>query len=207
MKIIYIIFALFMISARVAFAQDDVEKALADATSAYDGKNLQDARFALEQSLQAIDVVIGKEILKLLPTELDPFACDVNEDNVVGGSGGLVGLNVSRYYKSKKDSVSTFQISIINNSPMIATINAYMTNPMFMNSSDGSQKIVRVAGYKAVLNKRTDDNKITGYEIQMPFNQSLMTFTADGVTNENDMLALAEKVDIKGIVKLAGGGN
>ena len=105
MKIIYIFFALFLVTVKLSYAQDDVDKALADASKAYDDKNLQDARFALEQSLQAIDVVIGKEILKLLPTELNQFACNVNEDNVVGGSGGLVGLNVSRYYNSKTDSI------------------------------------------------------------------------------------------------------
>ena len=90
---------------------------------------------------------------------------------------------------------------------MIATINAFMTNPMFMNSSNGSQKIVRVQGYKSVLNKQTNDNTLTGYELQIPFNQSLMTITADGVTNETEMLGLADKIDIKGIVKLAGGAN
>ena len=61
MKIIYIFFALFLVTVKLSYAQDDVDKALADASKAYDDKNLQDARFALEQSLQAIDVVIGKD--------------------------------------------------------------------------------------------------------------------------------------------------
>ncbi len=208
MKLKHIILSLLFLGLFTAgYAQDDVEKSLTDAQTAYNSGNLQDARFDLQQTLQALDVVIGKEILKTLPTQIDNFVYDEHQDNVMGGSGGLTGLNVTRYYMDKTDSSKTLNISLINNSPMIATINAFMTNPLFMNSSNGSQKIVRVSGYKAVLNKRMNDNTLTGYELQLPFNQSLLTYTCDGITNETDMLNLAQKVDIKSIVALAGGGN
>lgn len=207
MKIVLTFLFAVLFIFNTAYAQDDVEKSMADAKTAYAAGNLQDARFALQQTLQAIDVVIGKEILKILPTQLDNYECDEKQDYVMGNAGGITGLNVTRYYKDNADSSKTLEINIINNSPMIATLNAFMTNPMFMNAAGGDQKVVRVAGYKAVLNKRTDDNTLTGYELQIPFNQSLMTYNCDGITNEQAMISLAEKVDIKGIIKLAGGAN
>jgi hypothetical protein len=206
MKIINIlIFIPFLVTTRLALAQDDVEKSMSEANDFYASGKLQDARFSLQQTLQALDVVIGKEILKILPNELNQFTCDVKQDNVMGSSGGMVGLNVSKYYFDKSDSSKTLNISVINNSPLIGTINAFMTNPMFMNSANSNQKTVRAAGYKSMLTKRMNDNVITGYELQIPFGQSLITFTCDGITKEPDMIALAEKVDIKSIIALAGG--
>lgn len=209
MKLIYISLAFVLwvhLDQALAQDQDDVLKSLNEAKDTYASGKLQDARFSLQQTLQALDVIIGKEILKILPTELNNFVSQEKQDNVMGGSGGMVGLNVSRSYLDKTDSSKTLNISIINNSPLIATLNTFMTNPMFMNSG-GNQKTIRISGYKALLNKRTSDNTISGYEIQIPFNQSLMTYTCDGITNETDMISLAEKVDIKSIVALAGGGN
>ncbi len=205
MKFIRIIFALlFLTFSYAGFAQDDVEKNMTDAKDFYASKKLQDARFSLEQTLQALDVVIGKEILKILPLELNQFACDEKQDYVSGNSGGFAGLNVTRHYSDKSDPSKTLEIAVINNSPLINTLSAFMTNPMFMNSSDGSQKSVRVAGYKGVLNKRTSDNILTGYELQIPIGNTLITYTCEGITNESDMLSLAEKVDVKGIAALAG---
>ncbi len=198
MKSIYILVTLFLLTVTTGYSQDDVEKYITEAKDAYGSGKLQDARFALQQTLQAIDVVIGQEILKILPTDIDQFKYDEHEDNVMGNAGGFTGLNVSRHYDNTADSAKTLEITILNNSPMIATLNAF---------SNGDQKVVRVAGYKAVLNKQKNDETLTGYELQIPFNQSLMTYTCQGITNENDMIALAEKVDIKGIIKLAGGGN
>jgi hypothetical protein len=196
---------LFLTVCTSGYSQDDVEKNIGDARTAYASKNLQDARFALQQTLQALDVVIGQEILKILPTELNQFTFIERQDYVMGNAGGMTGLNVTRYYLDKTDSSKTLNINIINNSPLLATINAFMTNPLFMNSSNGTQKVVRVAGYKAMLNKKMNDNILTGYELQIPFGQSLMSYTCEGVTKEPDMIALAEKVDIKKIVALAGG--
>ena len=207
MKLVYTFLSILFLTFNIARAQDDVEKYISDAKSAYGSGNLQDARFALEQTLQAIDVVIGKEILKILPTRLNKYDCDEKQDYVMGNSGGLTGLSVTRNYFDKSDSSKTLNISILNNSPMIATLNAFMTNPMFMNTSGGTQKVVRVAGYKSVLNKKMDEDIQTGYELQVPFGQSLMTFSCEGVTNESEMISMAEKVDIKAIAALAGGSN
>jgi hypothetical protein len=205
MKLTRIIFAIALFAfTQTVFAQDDLEKNIKDAKEFYASKNLQEARYSLEQALQALDVAIGQEILKILPKDLNQFSFDEKQDYVSGSSGGFTGLNVTRYYFDKSDSSKTLNISIINNSPLITTLSAFMTNPMFMNTSDGSQKSVRVAGYKGVLNKRTSDDVQTGYELQIPIGNTLMTYTCDGITKEADMLSMAEKVDIKSIAALAG---
>jgi hypothetical protein len=186
-------------------AQEDVMQYLSEAKSSYGAGNLQDARFSIQQSLQALDVIIGKEILKIMPLEMNPFVCNETEDNVVGNIAGITGLSVSRNYYDKSDSLKYLNIMINNNSPMLASLNAMMTNPLLMNSADGSQKVTRVSGYKGVLTKRTDNDKHSGYDLQISINQTLVTYNCEGITREADMIALAEKLDLKAIASLAGG--
>jgi uncharacterized protein YtpQ (UPF0354 family) len=97
-----------------AIAQD-FDKNIATARSTYSSGNLQDSRFAMEQMLRDLDMAIGKEILKLLPTNIGSLLSVQKEDNV-SGSGGNIGLYVNRHYGADPKRAS---IEIINNSPLI----------------------------------------------------------------------------------------
>ncbi|MGL6266475.1 MAG: hypothetical protein ACRC2O_01065, partial [Chitinophagaceae bacterium] len=59
-------FILIFASCRV-MAQQDFEKRLAEAKTAYAANKLDDARFAMQQMMQELDILTGKEVLKLLP--------------------------------------------------------------------------------------------------------------------------------------------
>src|SRR4051812_35772074 len=103
----------------VAQAQE-FTKNLASAKTAYASGNLEDARFAMQQMLIDIDVIVGKEILKLLPAKMDALASNVKQDNVTANTG-LTGVLIHRDYGTGEKNAS---IEIMGNSPMVASINA-----------------------------------------------------------------------------------
>lgn len=103
---------LFLACGYATLAQD-FDKNIATARSSYSSGNLQDSRFAMEQALRDLDMAIGKEVLKVLPTKLGTLSANEKEDNVTG-TGNYVGLYVQRYYGADPKRGS---IEIINNSP------------------------------------------------------------------------------------------
>src|SRR5688500_7010596 len=119
-RILYIVFSLAAFS---SFAQD-FDKNLASARTSYGSGDLENARFAMEQLLRDLDVAIGKEILKLLPTTVANLKADEKTDNLSGSSYGLF---VHRNYGAEP---KTATIEIINNSPMINSIQAFLNLPM-----------------------------------------------------------------------------
>ena len=63
MKTVIIFFiALFSVS---TIGAQNFEKHVADARAAYESGNLENSRFSMEQALRELDVLIGKEIIKL----------------------------------------------------------------------------------------------------------------------------------------------
>jgi hypothetical protein len=68
---------------------------------------------------------------------------------------------------------------------------------------DANQKIVKVQGYKAILTKKenTDTGK-TGYDLQVPMNNTLLTFSMDEAA-EADVLRLANTIPMAKIAQMA----
>ena len=83
------------------FAQD-FAKRVSEARTAYSAGKLDDARFAMQQALQELDMATGKEILKLLPPKLVDQSANTATDNVSGASG-FVGVVVHRDYGTAPD--------------------------------------------------------------------------------------------------------
>lgn len=193
------LFLLLIITSMAARSQD-FDKQMATAKTAYASGDLENSRFALEQALHELDVVIGKEILKLLPTKLGPLSYIEKEDNVTGGAGVASGLFVHRVYGTQDNKAT---LDIINNSPLIASVNAILAIPFIGNSADGSQKVVKVQGYKSVLNKR--ENEATGkmgYTLQIPMNNTLFTLEMDD-TSESGIQAIANEIQLSKISQMA----
>jgi hypothetical protein len=195
------ILAIIAFSLSITVMAQDFDKNVATAKASYASGDLENTRFALEQALHELDVVIGKEILKQLPTKLGSLNYNEKEDNVTGSSAGMGGgLFVHRAYGSE---LNTAKIDIINNSPLITSINAILAIPFIGNSGDGTQKVVKVQGYKSVMNKNenTETGK-TGYTLQIPMNNTLLTLEmAD--TNENEIQALANAIPLSKIAQMA----
>lgn len=181
-----------------AFAQD-FDKNLAEAKAAYTTGKLEDARFAMEQMLHELDIAIGKEILKLLPSKLGAMHVNASDDNVTGGTGGA-GLFIHRSFGS---SPKTSSVELINNSPMIAGINAILSMPMIGMAGDPNQKQVKVQGYRSILRKNlnTETSK-TDYELQIPFNNTLLTLKVDD-SNETEILNFGNQFPLPKIAQMA----
>jgi hypothetical protein len=195
MKSITILFSFVFVSMAL-FAQGDFKKQMTTAKNSYATGKLEDAHFALQQALQELDIIIGKEVLKLMPQKLDSLASNTKEDRV-GANVGFIGATIHRSY-GKQGKVS---VEIINNSPMVSAVNAAL-NSSFGMTRDENTKIVKVQGYKARLEKQgeSSDGKFN-YNLQIPFNGALMTFTADGL-DESQVLSAANSFPLADIAKL-----
>jgi hypothetical protein len=197
MKNILSLLILFVVYAP-AFSQD-FAKNLTEARSSYSANKLSDARFAMEQMLRDLDAAIGKEILKVLPEKMDALAAVVKEDNVTG-SGNATGLFVHRTYGTAQKKVN---VDIINNSPLINSLTALLSMPFLGAGKDTNQKIVKVQGYKAILTKNENaDTGRTGYDLQVPMNNTLLTFSVDE-TAEADVLRLVNTIPMAKIAQMA----
>lgn len=176
----------------------EFEKNLATARTAYSAGNLEEARFAMEQMIRDLDFAIGRELLSLLPTQLGSAKYDPQRDNVTGNTG-FAGVTIQRTYGTGDDATN---IDIIGNSPMIGSINAILSLPFVGNSADGSQRVIKIAGYKGVLQKNVDSemNKVD-YTIQIPLNNSLLTLNAK-TSDEAEAIAWANSIPVKEIAAL-----
>lgn len=191
---------LIILSAGFVTLAQEFDKNIATALSTYSSGNLQDSRFAMEQALRDLDMAIGKEILKVLPAKLGALAAIEKEDNVTG-TGNYVGLYVQRNYGATP---KTGAIEIINNSPMINSLNAILSMPVIGGMMrDENQKMVKIQGYKSILNKQVNsDTGKTNYELQIPMNNTLVTLKMDD-SNESEITAAANTIPLAKIVQMA----
>ena len=196
MKNIISSFVLIVI-ATASFAQD-FSKDLETAKSSYAGGDLENARFAMQQMLNDLDIAIGKEVLKMLPAKLDTYASNAKNDNVTGNTG-LAGCLIHRDYGTE---AKLLTLDIMSNSPLVGSLNAILSIPFVGNSGDGSQKTVKIQGYKGVLQKNldTETNK-TSYTLQIPLNSTLLTLTVPD-SNEADVLKMANTIPVPQIAKM-----
>jgi hypothetical protein len=194
---IFLLFGAMILFTAPTQAQD-VNAKLNEAESAYNGKNLDDARFALQGALNEINMLIGQDILKMLPQKMSDMACNAKEDNV-SGAAGFAGLSIIRTYGTE---ARTARIDILGDSPMLASLNALLAMPMIM-GSDPNQKRIKVGDYKGLLQKETSENVVTGYTVQLPVNSTLVTFKVEGSFSENEVMSMAQTIPVAQIAKIS----
>ncbi len=181
-----------------SFAQD-FNKNLASARGSYSAGNLEEARFAMQQMLNDVDLVIGREILKLLPAKMGALASNSANDNV-SVTSGLTGVLIHRDYGSGE---KKYNLDLMSNSPLIASVNAILSIPFIGNAGDGSQKVVRIDGYKGMLQRSVDETtKKMDFTLQIPIGSTLLTFTVPD-SNEDDVMKMANTIPMSQITKLA----
>lgn len=193
------ILTLLFITAQLNFAfAQDFSKNLTTARSSYSSGSLEDARFAMQQMLNDIDVLVGKEMLKILPAKFDALAVNAKNDNVTANTG-VAGVMIHRDYGTEPKNAT---LDVMGNSPLIASLNAILSIPFIGNSGDGTQKVVKVQGYKGVLQKSVDsETSKTNYTLQIPLNSTLITLVGNDVA-EADILRWANTIPLPEIAKL-----
>jgi hypothetical protein len=202
-KIYFVLIAL--LSVMTAAAQQEFAKHLTEARTAYASGKLDDSRFAMQQALQELDILTGKEVLKLLPAKMINENARMERDNVSGASGFL-GVLIHREYgvdvkKLPADSFysKTVSLEIISNSPLIGTINALLSLPFIGNNAD--QKIIKVNGYKALVQKVSGNDEKPEFELQLPLNNSLVTLKAPGHT-QDELIKMANTIPVAEIARI-----
>jgi hypothetical protein len=191
------IYTLILVICALIVNAQDFAKNLSSAKSSYASGDLENARFSMQQMITDLDLLIGKDILKLLPMKMDAMNSNSASDNVTANTG-LAGVMIHRDYGTAQ---KTCSIEIMNNSPLISSMNAILAIPFMANSGDGTQKVVKLSGYKAILQKsvNTDDNT-TDFTLQVPLNSTLLTFSIPKST-EADVLRLANTIPVADIAK------
>ncbi len=171
---------------------------IATAKTAYAGGKLEESRFAMEQMMQELDITMGKEVLKLLPSKLEVLEANLSADNVTGMSGFL-GVLIHREYGKPGNFA---ELDLITNSPLAASINTILSIPILGGSGDGNQKRIKIDGYKGLLQKNVNsETQKTSYELQMPFNSTLLTFKMES-NDEAKFLKMAAEIPIAEISKM-----
>lgn len=99
------------------------------------------------------------------------------------------------------DTVQSQNISveIISNSPLIASINGLLSLPLIGNTGDN--KVIKIAGYKALVTKSEGYNNETNYDLQLPLGNSLITVKAPGATQEQ-VAQIAGSLPVQEIAKM-----
>lgn len=188
---------ILLLLSTVSFGQD-FSKNIATARNSYAAGNLEEARFAMQQMLNDLDMAIGREVLKMLPGKMGSFSSNASNDNVTANTG-LSGVIIHREYGSGEKIIS---LDLMSNSPLVASINAILSIPFMGNSGDGTQKVIRIDGYKGMLQKSVDEEtKKTDYTLQVPIGSTLLTFTAPD-TSEEEMIRMANTIPLSQITKL-----
>ena len=192
------ILLIFILINTLLFAQGNFKTQITTAKQSYSTGKLEDAHFALQQALQELDIIVGKEVLKLMPQKLDSLASNPREDHV-SANAGFIGATIHRSY-GRQGKVS---VEIINNSPLIASLNTFLSSSLLGGMArDENTKVVKVQGYKARLEKQGEnsDGK-PNYNLQIPFNGALMTITANEL-DETQVLSIANSFPLDNIAKL-----
>ena len=142
---------ILLLFSTASFGQD-FSKNIATARNSYAAGNLEEARFAMQQMLNDLDMAIGREVLKMLPAKMGSFSSNASNDNVTANTG-LSGVIIHREYGSGE---KVFSLDLMSNSPLVASINAILSIPFMGNSGDGTQKVIRIDGYKGMLQKTVE---------------------------------------------------
>jgi hypothetical protein len=191
--------AVYMVSG----TPEEFKKFAGDARSSYDAGKMDDSRFAMQQMLAELDMIIGKEVLKALPATMLNKPVVAKLDNVTGASG-FFGVVIHREYGKEYSSMDTTEsrninIEIISNSPLIASINSLLSIPLIGNTGDN--KVIKIAGYKALVTKSTGSNDEVNYDLQLPLGNSLITVKAPGATQEQ-VAQIAGSMPVQDIARM-----
>ena len=171
---------------------------VATAKSAYAAGKLEDAHFALQQSMQEIDIIIGKEVLKLLPLKMDTLAAVTAQDNVTGNIS-FVGATIHRSYGK---GIQKADVEIVNNSPLLGMLNAFLTSPLLAGlGNDGKTKVLKIQGYKSRLTKEDNAGGSPSYRLEIPFSNALVTLNVNNST-DTEIIAMANSIPFDQIAKL-----
>ncbi len=199
----------FALTISAASAQSQAEAFIKEAQQYLVEKNYQQAQLSLQDAINDINNIIAVHIGEALPVEINGLKAD-EAASVNSGAMGMMGggMSISKNYTHPAKKENQAEVLILANSPMLASINMFMSNPAMLGEG---YKSVRVGPRRAILKSEMDDyydngasKKIRSSELQIPLSQTLITINLKGFATEQEELAFATKLDIDKLSALLG---
>ena len=190
-------------------AQSQAETFIKEAQQFLAAKDYQQAQLSLQDAINDINNIIAVQIGEAMPAEINGLISD-GDAEVNAGAMGMMGggMSIVKKYSNPSKKENEAEVQILANSPMLASINMFMSNPAMLGEG---YKSVRVGTRRAILKSEMDDyyndgatKKIRSTELQIPLSQTLITINLRGFATEQEELAFAAKLDIDKLSALLG---
>jgi len=198
---IVLLAALLVVVTAGAVRADEVTEAINGANAEYARGNLKEASTHLQTALVGVNQLLLDKLVEKLPAPPAGWKAEDAEgtDASALGFGMFAGLVVERDYTAPNG--STIELVVAANSPMLATLRMFLSNPMLASMAGQSgMKKVSVCGSDAVQN--FDDDSDT-YEVSiLAGNAMLITVTGDSKDDTGHIMTLANAIDCAGIVDI-----
>jgi len=182
-------------------APPDVLANISDARSSLDSKSYSQVRFSIQEAMRGVELQIGEQVLASFPEDVSGLDYFDDQDQILTSGVGFAGLNIGRNYGADDQQL---EVLINNNSVMVSSINAYMTNPAYMQSgqSDGTEyKRTTVQGNKALI----EYSDYSGYQLSVPLGQStLFIMKFINFESEDTVMAASDEFDLSAIKSMLG---
>ena len=153
---------------------------------------------ALQSSLQAIDYEIARHVLSFVPENLGVLQAETHQDEINTVSAGVLGLFINRTYSGNENQSGSFDV--VTDSPMITAVNAVLALPIL--GRDANQKRIRIGNYRALLQKSENSEGLVSFEVQIPMNNTLVSFSTRGINDEKQITAILEKIPLEKIAEI-----
>ena|ERR1043165_3308925 len=183
--------------------QSQAETFIKEAQDYLAKKEYKQAQLSLQDAINDINTLLAADIGKSLPAEINGLKAESDGEVNTGGMGMVGGgFTITKKYHNETNKSNEAEVQIIANSPLLSSMNMYLSNPSMMGSE---YKSVRVGGtQRAILKTEMQDSyddsgnskKIRSTEIQIPLSQTLITLNLSGFATEQDELDFAAKIDL-----------
>jgi len=178
----------------------DVNQQMTEAEQSYASNKYSDARYSVQQALMGVEIQLGRELLKSLPSDVNGLPKDTTQDKVMSTQWGWSNMTIQRvYYDGKEKQVTT---TIGNNVLYAGLVNVYYNNAYVQADAEKQNvKQTKLKDYKALISY--DDSK--GYTLIVPIGQaSMIVWECVNFANEDEVMTAAGKFDVDGIKKMLG---
>lgn len=193
-----VLFSLAVCISFGAASQDQAGAYIKEAQDFLTQKEYKQAILSLQDAINDLNLALAKQVAESLPAEINGLKAEGEAE--VGGAGmGMIGggMQITKRYRNATKPDNDAEVQIIANSPMLATMNMFLTNPGMLGPE---YKSVRVGSNRAIAkNEMQDDGsgkKTRSAELQIPMGQTMITIRLNGFATEQDELAFANKLGL-----------
>lgn len=182
-----------------AASADDVTDAIAAAGSAYSSEDYKEASTQLQTALVGVNQKLIDLLIERMPAPPSGWTAEDPEglDASAFGMGFWAGLVVERTYYPPGD--SSIEFTIAANSPMLATLRMFVSNPMLASmSGESGMKKISVCGNDAIQEFEDDTADIS----ILAGSATLISISGESAADQEHVTTLANATDCGGIVSI-----